>query len=47
MIERYSLPRMREIWTEESKLGNWLQVEVLACEAMSELGRCPVPRWRR
>ena len=41
MIERYSLPRMSQIWTEESKLGNWLQVEVLACEAMSELGLVP------
>ena len=42
MIERYSLPRMSQIWTEESKLGKWLQVEVLACEAMSELGLVPL-----
>jgi adenylosuccinate lyase len=41
MIERYSFPDMREVWTEESKLGNWLKVEVLACEAMSELGLVP------
>jgi adenylosuccinate lyase len=41
MIERYSLPKMRDIWTEESKLQAWMQVEVLACEAMSELGLVP------
>lgn len=41
MIERYGFPEMRAVWTEESKLGNWLKVEVLACEAMSELGLVP------
>ena len=41
MIERYSRPEMMDIWTEEAKLGNWLRVEVLACEAMSELGLVP------
>ena len=41
MIERYSLAPMKEIWTEEAKLDNWLKIEVLACEAMSELGIVP------
>jgi len=41
MINRYSLPRMKEIWSEEAKLQNWLQIEVLACEAMVELGLVP------
>lgn len=41
MIERYTLPRMKEIWSEESKLQNWLQIEVLACEAMVKLGWVP------
>ena len=41
MIERYSFPEMRGIWTEESKLTNWLKIEVLAAEAMSELGLIP------
>lgn len=41
MIERYSRSPMKEIWTEESKLQNWLQIEVLACEAMSEMGMVP------
>ena len=41
MITRYSLPRMKEIWSEDSKLANWLRVEILACEAMVELGMVP------
>jgi adenylosuccinate lyase len=41
MIERYSFPEMRGIWTEESKLTNWLKVEVLAAEAMARLGLVP------
>ena len=41
MIERYTFPGMEEIWSEESKLQNWLQIEVLACEAMVELGMVP------
>jgi len=41
MIERYSLAPMKEIWTEEAKLENWLKVEVVACEAMAELGLVP------
>jgi adenylosuccinate lyase len=41
MIERYSLPEMRDIWTEQSKLENWMKIEILACEAMSELGQVP------
>ena len=41
MIDRYGLPRMKEIWSEQSKLSNWLKVEVLACEAMVELGMVP------
>jgi adenylosuccinate lyase len=41
MIERYSLPRMKEIWSEEARLQNWLQIEVLGAEAMAELGLVP------
>jgi adenylosuccinate lyase len=41
MIERYSLAPMKEIWTEEAKLENWLKIEVVACEAMAELGLVP------
>ncbi len=41
MIERYSLLGMRSVWTEQRKLEIWLEIEILACEAMSELGEVP------
>jgi adenylosuccinate lyase len=34
MITRYSRPEMRAIWTEENKLKLWLQIELLASEAL-------------
>ncbi|MGE5396204.1 MAG: adenylosuccinate lyase [Chitinophagales bacterium] len=42
MIERYTLPAMGNIWSEENKLNNWLKIEVLACEAWAELGAIPM-----
>jgi len=41
MIERYSRPRMKKIWSEENKLDQWLKVEIAACEAWAELGEIP------
>lgn len=41
MIERYSRPEMAAIWTEENKFRAWLEVEIRACEAWSELGIIP------
>lgn len=41
MIERYTRPEMAAIWTEENKFKAWLEVEILACEAWSELGVIP------
>src|SRR5258707_13161264 len=32
---------MREIWSDERKVRIWLEIEVLACEAMAELGQIP------
>ena len=34
MIARYSRPEMRAIWTDENKLRIWLQIELLASEAL-------------
>ncbi len=34
MIQRYSRPEMRQIWTDENKLRLWLQIELLASEAL-------------
>src|SRR5262252_464929 len=33
---------MRKIWSDERKFEIWLQIEVLACEAMAEL--CQIPK---
>ncbi|MBO8127728.1 MAG: adenylosuccinate lyase [Peptococcaceae bacterium] len=41
MIDRYTLPEMKQIWSEENKFRKWLDVEVLACEALAELGKIP------
>ncbi|MCI0452625.1 MAG: adenylosuccinate lyase [Candidatus Latescibacteria bacterium] len=41
MIERYTLPEMGRIWTEQNKLEKWLQFEILACEALAQLGEIP------
>jgi len=41
MIERYTREELGKIWTEENKFKAWLEVEILACEAWSELGVIP------
>jgi adenylosuccinate lyase len=41
MLERYSLPEMREIWSERSRLQRWLEVEIAVVEAWAELGVIP------
>jgi adenylosuccinate lyase len=42
MIKRYTRKRMGDIWTDENRYAAWLEVEVLACEAMAEIGKIPV-----
>jgi adenylosuccinate lyase len=41
MIPRYTRPEMGAIWTDENRFRIWLQIEVLACEAMNQLGVVP------
>lgn len=41
MIERYSRQEMANIWSEENKYRAWLEVEILAAEAWSQLGVIP------
>jgi len=41
MIERYSRPQMKKVWSDESKFEKWLQVEIAVCEAWAELGAIP------
>ena len=39
MIKRYSFPKMKKIWEEKNKYRTWLQVELLACEALHKSGK--------
>ena len=41
MIERYTIPEMGNIWSEEAKFQSWLDVEIAACEANWKLGKIP------
>ncbi len=41
MIERYSRPEMKRVWTDESKYGKWLDVEIAVCDAWAEAGVIP------
>ncbi|MFZ5979998.1 MAG: adenylosuccinate lyase [Candidatus Zixiibacteriota bacterium] len=36
MIERYTLPEMGALWSEESKFNSWLMVEIEAARAMAQ-----------
>jgi adenylosuccinate lyase len=41
MIARYTRPEMGRIWTEENQFQKWLDVEILATEALGRLGVVP------
>jgi adenylosuccinate lyase len=41
MIERYSRPEMKRVWSDENKFNKWLDVEIAVCDAWAELGRIP------
>ena len=41
MIERYTLSKMGDIWSEKHKMEIMLKIEVLACEALCKLGQIP------
>jgi adenylosuccinate lyase len=41
VIDRYSRPQMARIWADQRKFEIWLEVEILAAEAMAELGQIP------
>ena len=43
MIDRYTLSKMGEIWSEKHKMEIMLKIEVLACEALCKLGAIPKP----
>ena len=41
MIERYTLPEMGEIWSDQKRLETWKTVEVAALAAFEDLGKVP------
>ncbi|HEV8540577.1 MAG TPA: adenylosuccinate lyase [Nitrospiraceae bacterium] len=41
MIDRYTRPQMKAIWDLTRKYEIWLQIELLACEALEQAGKVP------
>ncbi|MEX2211813.1 MAG: adenylosuccinate lyase [Gaiellaceae bacterium] len=41
MIPRYSRPAMAAVWSDESRLARWLDVELAALEGWAEVGAVP------
>jgi adenylosuccinate lyase len=41
MINRYTLPDMGALWSEQAKFQKWLDVEIAVCEVHAELGAIP------
>ena len=41
MIERYSRPIMRELWSDGTRYQRWLRVEILAVRAWEQIGQIP------
>ena len=41
MIDRYTLSKMGNVWSEKHKMDIMLKIEILACEAMTKLGIIP------
>lgn len=41
MIERYTRPEMKKVWSETSKYDKWLDVELAVCEALADEGIIP------
>ncbi len=41
MIDRYTTPEMRALWSEEGKFRAWLEVEMAICEGLAQCGYIP------
>ncbi|MEN3356192.1 MAG: adenylosuccinate lyase [Mycobacteriales bacterium] len=41
MIPRFVRPEMADLWSDQTRYTTWVQVEILAAEAQSRLGRVP------
>lgn len=41
MISRYDVPDVAAVWTDQARMANWLEIELLAVEAWAEIGQIP------
>jgi len=41
LLKRYTLTEMGEVWREENRFKKYLEIEVLVCEALAEIGQIP------
>jgi adenylosuccinate lyase len=41
MIERYTTPKMKFLWSDQNRFQKWLDIELLACEAQANLSIIP------
>ncbi len=41
MIERYTTSRMKYLWSDQNRFQKWLDIEILACEALEQMGMIP------
>jgi len=42
VIPRYEVPEVAEVWSDRTRMSNWLEIELLAVEAWAELGVIPI-----
>ncbi len=47
MIDRYTTPEMRQLWSPQTTFALWLEVELLVCEAQARRGVVPADAARR
>jgi adenylosuccinate lyase len=47
VIERYTRPEMGRLWSEEARLGLWLEVELAVVDVLAERGEVPAEVARR
>ena len=47
MIDRYSRPAMKKVWSDENKYRKWLEVELAVAEAWTEEGVIPLEDMER
>ena len=41
MIDRYSRPEIRDIWSDDGRFRRWLDVEIAVCDVLAERGAIP------